>query len=464
MKCINELHALWCRIECSVKKNENNATWFHFLAELLLLLVQQKTPILSDKKFLPTLFASTLGSSSHNILVPQNMEYGFDQPTKERILEFILGSALKFSNYGKLMILSLLKGVGYAIMHPNIAPVLTHSMEKYYHNHKKSSQKFPNTRTQIMCLLLKSCVMSSPSDGVDLQDPLLKTLQLDDMTSDDPSYVEPCIFVLNKLNSQFYTGLQNKVKEDLFCALVFLCRSANSDVQSATKEALMQIYINFLTVFHIINLIFAPKCGTVRSADEKTKKRQKFTRNQEARTHNTTSFFNTEKSLTFSSSFGYHTRHQVIDSRQSSARMLLRTGKDSSETFIIENPSESSVKPNTETGPQLKTPITLPSKWKLSNLKDIPMLSSSGKRLNVGDSGLCSPISSNAVRKSSLYIDVVGLFTSTSNMRSHHGHFITNNVDGNQYCISSLAQTTKSYQVVNDVQPNNLERVTLDSL
>ncbi|XP_058785819.1 DDB1- and CUL4-associated factor homolog 1 [Vicia villosa] len=171
-----------------------------------------------------------------------------------------------------------------------------------------------------------------------------------------------------------------------------------------------------------------------------------------------------KKSLTFSSSFGSHTRHQVIDSQQSSARKWLRTGKDSSETCIIENSSESSVKHNTETGPQFKTPVTLPSKRKLSDLKDIPMLSSSGKRLNVGDPGLRSPISSIAVRKSSLHTDAVGLFTPTSNLRSHHGRCTADNVDENQYCISSLAQTTPSSQVVNDVQPNNLERITLDSL
>ena len=76
-----------------------------------------------------------------------------------------------------------------------------------------------------------------------------------------------------------------------------------------------------------------------------------------------------KKSLTFSSSFGSHTRHQVIDSRRSSARKLLRTGKDSSETCISENPSESSVKPNSETRPQFKTPITLPSKRKLAWFK-----------------------------------------------------------------------------------------------
>ncbi|XP_004517296.1 uncharacterized protein At3g06530-like [Cicer arietinum] len=242
MNCIDELRALWCRIERSGKKNGNNATWFHFLGELLSLLDQQKTLILSDKKFLPSLLASTLGSSCHTILVPQNMENRFDQPTKERILEFVLGSALEFSNYGKLMILSLLKGIGNAIMHPKVAPMLSHFMKQYY----DERDKFSNTETRIMCLLLESCVMSSPSGGDDLQYPLLKALQLDATTSDDPAYIEPCISVLNKLNSQFYTGLQNEVKERVFHELVFLCRNANGDVQSATREALMRIDVSFL--------------------------------------------------------------------------------------------------------------------------------------------------------------------------------------------------------------------------
>ncbi|PNX85569.1 ddb1- and cul4-associated factor-like protein, partial [Trifolium pratense] len=139
-----------------------------------------------------------------------------------------------------------------------------------------------------------------------------------------------------------------------------------------------------------------------------------------------------KKSLTFSSSFGSHTRHQVVDSRHSSSKKWLRTGKESSETSIIEDPSESSVKHNAET--QFKTPITLPSKRKLSDLKDISMFSSSAKRLNVGDQGLRS----RTVRKSSLHTDAIGLFTPS--------------------------QMTPSSQVVNDLQPNNLERVTLDSL
>lgn len=171
-----------------------------------------------------------------------------------------------------------------------------------------------------------------------------------------------------------------------------------------------------------------------------------------------------KKSLTFSSSFGSHTRHQVIDSRHSSTRKWLRAGKESSETSTVENPSESSVKHNTETGSQFKTPITLPTKRKLSDLKDIPMFSSSAKRLNVGDQGLRSPICSSSVRKSSLHTDAVGLFTPTGNLRSQQGRCTADYVDDNQYCISNLGQMTPSSQVVNDLQLNNPERVTLDSL
>ncbi|XP_061353134.1 uncharacterized protein At3g06530 [Gastrolobium bilobum] len=277
MNCIVELHALGCHIKRSGKKNGNNANWIHFLGELLLVMDQQRTLILSDKKFLPSLFASMLSSFCHNIVVPQNIETRFDQSTKEKILGFILGSALKFSDYGKLMILSLLKGIGNVIMHvKNVGPLLSSFMEQYYKKLERSRQKLSNIEIQIMCLLLESCVMSSPSGGNDLQDHLLNALQLDAMSSDDPAYVEPCITVLNKLNRQFYMGLKNDVKEHLFCKLVFLSYIANGDVQSATKEALMRIDISFSTVGHILDRILTQKGCVISSANEKKIKKQKL--------------------------------------------------------------------------------------------------------------------------------------------------------------------------------------------
>ncbi|KAK7320388.1 hypothetical protein VNO77_29813 [Canavalia gladiata] len=282
MNCIDPLRALWSHIERSGKKNGSNATWIYFMGELLWLMDQQKTLILSDKKFLPSLFASTLSSSCQNILVPQNIENRFDQPTKMKILGFVLGSALKFSNYGKLMILSLFKGIGNALMLvPEVGPVLSSFMEQYYDDLNKSCPKLSNTEIKIMCLLLESCVMSAPSGANDLQHLLLKALQFDAVTSNNTAYVEPCITVLNKLNGQIYMGLKNEVKEQLFCELVLLCHNANGDVQSATREALMRIDISFSTVGHILDLIHAQKSCIISSADEKVTKKQKMIVHQE---------------------------------------------------------------------------------------------------------------------------------------------------------------------------------------
>ncbi|KAL5144994.1 DDB1- and CUL4-associated factor 1 [Glycine soja] len=165
-----------------------------------------------------------------------------------------------------------------------------------------------------------------------------------------------------------------------------------------------------------------------------------------------------KKSLTFSSSF--HSRFQHLDS-QSSVKKLSDTGKESSETTVVETTFGSSVKHNIDTGSQFKTPITLPAKRKLSDLKDISMFSSSGKRLNVGDQGFRSPICSSVIRKSCLQSDAVGLFSPTCNLKQ--SRCMGDLVDEN-HSISNLVQMTPSSQVLNDLQPNNAERVTLDSL
>ncbi|KAG4399730.1 hypothetical protein GLYMA_08G286950v4 [Glycine max] len=73
MSCIDSLRTLWCHVEHSGKKNGNNATWIHFLGDVLALMDQQKTFILSDKKFLPSLFASAFSSPCPNILEPRNI-------------------------------------------------------------------------------------------------------------------------------------------------------------------------------------------------------------------------------------------------------------------------------------------------------------------------------------------------------------------------------------------------------
>ncbi|KAL6521720.1 hypothetical protein OROGR_018289 [Orobanche gracilis] len=169
-----------------------------------------------------------------------------------------------------------------------------------------------------------------------------------------------------------------------------------------------------------------------------------------------------KKSLSFSASFGTHSRHQIVDSLRSSGRKCFGTGKESSETSIVETPSESSVKHNIDVG-STKTPM-FPMKRKFTDVKDIAMLSSSGKRVNVGDQGHRSPICSSAIRKSSLQTDAVGVFTPISNLRSQQNRCTADYVDDNRCSISSPGQMTPSCQVFNDLQLNNPVRITLDSL
>ncbi|KAL6496597.1 hypothetical protein OROGR_029855 [Orobanche gracilis] len=164
-----------------------------------------------------------------------------------------------------------------------------------------------------------------------------------------------------------------------------------------------------------------------------------------------------KKSSSFSPSFGSHSKHQPVDSQHTSVRKLSSAGKEPFETSIMGTPAESAVKHNIDAGSQYKTPIILPSKRKLSDLKDIPMFPSSGKRLHVGDQGLHSPICSTSVCKSTQQTDTVG--TPTCNLGSQLGCCVSES----QYSISNPGNGSFS-QVLNDLQPNNSERVTLDSL
>ncbi|KAL5569803.1 hypothetical protein UlMin_026378 [Ulmus minor] len=277
MNCIEGLRALWARVDCSSKKNGNQAIWIHFLEKLLDLLVQQKRLILSDRNFLPSLMTSLISSSFHSLLVPKNIELRFDQPTREKILAFILSSALKLSDYGKLMILSLLKGVGSTFIHvEELESLLSELLGKRSHYYTElgiCSQKLSNTEIEILCLLLESCAMPSSFDGQISEDHLLKALQLDGMAVEDPAVVRPCVTVLQKLNAQIYSGLKNETQELLFCELVILFRNTNGDIQNAAREALLRLNISSFTVIQMLDHIFKSEGPVSASAYGKKKRK-----------------------------------------------------------------------------------------------------------------------------------------------------------------------------------------------
>ncbi|KAG6781264.1 hypothetical protein POTOM_014155 [Populus tomentosa] len=290
MGCIEGLSALSHRADYLSKKNGNNANWSHFLDELLGLIVQQKRLILSDSNFLPSFLCCLLGSSRNSLLVPQNVEQRitaidlcreagklFDQSTKEKILAFVLGSGLQLSSFAKMMIISLLKGMGSTLLHVKEAESLLSQLLKrrhqYYFEVEQSSQKLSKTEVKILCLLLEVCAMPPSLEGHACEDYLLKALQLDGLSSEEFAIIEPCITVLQKLSAPLYSGLTTEKQELLFRELVILFRNANGDIQNATREALMRLNITCSTVVHTINFIFKQESRIGGSASGKKKRK-----------------------------------------------------------------------------------------------------------------------------------------------------------------------------------------------
>ncbi|KAF4372054.1 hypothetical protein F8388_000270 [Cannabis sativa] len=304
MNCVEGLRALWAHIDCSSKKNGNQATWSHFLDKLLDLIVQQKRLILSDRKFLPSLMASLLGSSCHSLLVQKNIEQRFDQPTREKILAFILGSALKLSDYSKLMILSLLKGVGSTVVHvkelESFLSQLLRRRSQYHCKSDTSSLKLSNIEVDILCLLLENCAIPSSFDGHLFEDHLFKALQLDGLAVEDPAVMRPCVTVLLKLDNQIYGGLKTELQELLFRELVILFRNSSGDIQNAAREALLRLNITWSTIVQMLDHVLKNKGRVISSAYGK--KKRKLVGDQKS-TLPVDEIYKGENALSFLSSF-----------------------------------------------------------------------------------------------------------------------------------------------------------------
>lgn len=259
MNCIEGLYTLCSRVDLSGKKNGTIAIWSQFLEELLGLLIQHKRLILSDRKFFASFLSALLGPLGvvDQLLVPQDVGNRFTQSTKKEILDFILESALQLSSHGKLVILSLLKGIGEALMQvKDVDLLLSKLLEvhgRYYFERDDSCQRLPKADVEILCLLL-SCTMSSSTAGLlNFEDHLMKALHFEQTFAEDPAVVLPCIAVLSKLNNRIYGGLTTEMQEALFFVLVLLFRKGSRDIQIATKEALLRLDVAGSTVAEMIH-------------------------------------------------------------------------------------------------------------------------------------------------------------------------------------------------------------------
>ncbi|URD79238.1 U3 small nucleolar RNA-associated protein 10 [Musa troglodytarum] len=263
--CIQEFYNLWCTFDVSRLKNGNDMILPQFSSstfrDFLAFIVNEKTLISSDVDFLPSYLTSMLGSSSNNLLAPDNSQNRFDSPAKDGILLFILHSGLKCSLYGKLKILSLLSGMGTLLL--NVEGVKSLLIELVERRNQcngeldKMHQKLSKNEIQVLCLLLEICFPLSSSACLDeeIVECVLRALRVDGFSTNEPAVLEPCVTVLRKLTPVFFDNLKTKLQDELFGNLVILFRNDNGDVRNATREALLRLNINCSTIVRFLELI-----------------------------------------------------------------------------------------------------------------------------------------------------------------------------------------------------------------
>ncbi|KAL2932885.1 hypothetical protein RDABS01_016004 [Bienertia sinuspersici] len=293
MNYVEELSTLSSRIKYVGKKNGNSDIWSSFIDELLSLLVQQKKLIVSDKDFLPSFMVSMLSPSFQSLLVPQDVGQRLDKSTVERVLTFILGSAMKFPGYAKLKVLSLLKQLGDSIVRiKDVESLLCELLQRRHSYHlklDKSQKELSSNDVDILCLLIEICSMPTSSDVKVVEDRLLPVLCVDGLVANDAAIVRPCVAFLQKLNGNLYKSLRSEAQEKLFQQLVLLYHDANYDVQDATREALLRLDVSSSSVSHILNTIILYEGDLVGSSHLKKKSKK----------HNLDSFLGGQSALSF---------------------------------------------------------------------------------------------------------------------------------------------------------------------
>lgn len=278
MNCIEGFFALLPRINVSKLKNGHSTIWNHFLEELLNFMVQQRRLILSDRNFLPTFFTSLLGSSCNSLLVPQSIGERYNQSVKNDMLTFIIGSALKLPERAKLVILSLLKGLGTGLFRvKEVESLLTELLGRrrnYHIRHEKTFHKLSQTEVEILCLLLECCAVPTSSDEQAFEDQLLEAVEFTGISSEDPAVIQPCVTVLKSLSTPLYRGLQTKKQEQLLRDLVMLFQTADGGIQNEAKETLLRIDFTCSIVVRALDSALAQDVSIIRSTPAKKKKKQ----------------------------------------------------------------------------------------------------------------------------------------------------------------------------------------------
>ncbi|XP_021845733.2 uncharacterized protein At3g06530 isoform X2 [Spinacia oleracea] len=293
MDYVEELSTLCSRIKYAGKKNGSSDIWSSSIDELLSILVQQKKLIVSDRNILPSLMASILSSSFKSFLVPLDVGQRLDKSTTDKILTFILGSAMRFSGYAKLRVLSLLKELGASIVRvKDVESLLLELLQRrnsYHFRLDRSNQELSNIDVDILCLLIEICARPTSSDTRIVEDHLLPAFCNDGLLPDDPAILRPCIAFLQNLKGTLYKSLRPEAQEKLLQQLVLLYHDTNNDVQNTTREALLRLDVSSSTVASILNTVLVYEGDLVASSHLKKKSKK----------HNPVLFFGGRSALSF---------------------------------------------------------------------------------------------------------------------------------------------------------------------
>ncbi|KAL1532324.1 DDB1- and CUL4-associated factor 1-like [Salvia divinorum] len=187
--------------------------------------------------------------------------------------------------------------------------------------------------------------------------------------------------------------------------------------------------------------------------------KSKFSHHQEDSSFRSDSAYLSSKKKTLPSPAAHHSKvpPKPEDSPvASSSEVNFNSEKASLAAYGVGTPLLSIPKFGGDADTQVRTPIVLPMKRKLTDLKE----SGSGplvKRLNTGEQSLRSPCftTPNSSRRSGLYSDATLFCSPISTPREYQSR----DIDENQ-----LAGLASSSQLLNDPQPSGSERLTLDSL
>lgn len=174
-----------------------------------------------------------------------------------------------------------------------------------------------------------------------------------------------------------------------------------------------------------------------------------------------------KKLLTLSSFRGPQAKVQVPseDPVSSSNKINLTSKRPSAPGSAPESPSSSSLKSSGDAEIQLKTPIVLPMKRKLTDLKE-PWIISSGKRLSTGEHMVRSPVCatpSSLLRKNALPSDG-SIFSTPNSALKDIGRSVLGSAQADFDDHFGQTVPATQYGLMNDPQPLNIERLTLDSL